>query len=76
MPGCDKIGPYEEKDIVGSEPEEEATASHLAAPSWAGRSLESCRRLLARFLKCASGLEYPDREADSNFERCPFLFLG
>jgi hypothetical protein len=61
---------------VGSDPEEEATASHLAAPGWADRKLESCQRLPARFLRCVSRLEYPDREADSNVERCPFLFLS
>ena len=61
---------------MGSEPEEEATASHLAAPGCAGRIEESRKWLPARFLRCVSRLEYPDREADSNGESCPFLFLS
>lgn len=75
VPRCDRIRLHEEKDIVGSDPEEEATASHLAAPGCAGRRRDFYEWLLARFLRCVSRLEYPDREADSNGESCPFLFL-
>jgi len=77
VPACDKIELHEENDIVGSDPEEEATASHLAALGHGGSlRLDSGQRLPARFLRCVSRSEYPDREADSNGERCPFLFLG
>ena len=67
---------YEENDIVGSDPEAEATASHLAAPSHTDRRVIVCERLLAGFLRCVSRLECPDREADSRSEGCPFLFLS
>jgi len=75
-PGCAKIALQEENDIVRSDPEEEATASHLAAPGHGKRPEVGLWRAAAgKVFEMGVRSKYPDREADSNGECCPSLFL-